>query len=69
MLQNTINEFKSLQLMNEAMSNEGINYIIKVLNACEMKDLRMIVSAIIENDNFFCGLIINNNDSAGILIA
>ena len=45
-----------------------LNYIVSILNDKDIKDLRFIVSKIIENDNYVCGFIIDNNESCSIII-
>ncbi len=68
MLQDKINEFEAKNMVSKSINNNGINYIVNILNDKEIKDLRFIVSKIIENDNNVCGFIINNNESCSIII-
>lgn len=68
LLQDKINEFEAKELMSCANNKEGINYVLNIQEDKEIKDLRFIVSKIIENDNYVCGFVINNKESCSIII-
>ena len=68
LLQDKVNEYEAKNMLSEAIDNDGVNYIVSILNDKDIKDLRFIVSKIIENDNYVCGFIIDNNESCSIII-
>lgn len=68
MLQDKINEYEAKSMMNESINTDGVNCILKILNDRDIKDLRFIVSNIIENDSYICGIVIDNNESSSIII-
>ncbi len=68
MLQDRLNEYEAKDFISEAICSNNINYSLSKLVDRDIKDLRFIVSKIIENDNYVCGFVIDNNDSCSIII-
>lgn len=67
-LQDKINEFEAKSFIDNAICFKDINYSLCIIKDRDIKDLRFIVSKIIENDNFVCGYVIDNSDSCSIII-
>ncbi|QSX06948.1 metal-dependent hydrolase [Sedimentibacter sp. zth1] len=68
-LQNKLYDYKAKEYIDNAKVLGNIKYIFVQNKDNDIKEDRMIISKIIENDNFLCGFVIKNGNNLNLIIA